>query len=366
MPPGRAGRPEAASSVAPIPLRYERSLRRPRTPIAPSRRVIISSGTLTAAARAPGRGESRREAWSSGGDYARLESGSTLDRRRIQTPSGVTVPSVGTSGGGGRPRSFPSGPLSPGGYRSRLGQALDPGEAAMQRPPSSRGIASAGELAQRQRRVAETQARDLSAAPARARRRRPSRSRRRMARSWTSAARLVRTMLAWSALARRFARARVAATTASSPSAQRRLVCAEEREQLADRLRPLRVGDRVAGPRSCTASAKPSAAASSARKAADSASARAKLEVRVARPAGRAGGEERAAQVRAPGSTRGRRRGVAAARAAPGSRRERPPRSAPGWPGRRPRDGAGSACPARTPAACTSGSRTGRRRSGAA
>ena len=67
-----------------------------------------------------------------------------------------------------------------------------------------------------------------------------------------------------------------------------------------------------------------------------------------------------------PGSRSARRHAAAAARAARGSRRGRPPRSAPGWPARRPRGGAGSASPARRRAACTSGSRRGRRRSAGA
>ena len=66
-----------------------------------------------------------------------------------------------------------------------------------------------------------------------------------MARSCVSAARLARTMFAWSALASRFARARVEATTALSSRPSAASVGAEEGEELSDRVHGLRVGDGV-------------------------------------------------------------------------------------------------------------------------
>ena len=138
----------------------------------------------------------------------------------------------------------------------------------------------------------------------------------RIASSCRCAARAVRTRFASSAFASRFASRAVAATTACSSSAQRRLARAREREQVADRLVPLRVGDRVRAPLGDAqrdALARGDVGEELARRRARS---RPQLEMRVARARERAARRAARRAGRRRGSTSGRRRASAAARAA--------------------------------------------------
>ena len=212
-------------------LRAERKKLRPirPNPLIPTRTLIPSPLDVSGAAILSGRARRKTPVENSGrkalahlrgADYARRESGSALVGRRIQTPSGVTVWSVARSGGGGRPRSFPSGPLSSStasALRARPGAGAWPGGGAS--PPSSPAGGSAAPARAGTAWDGGRGAARPPAARARARRAAPPARAGGSRGAARRAARLVRTMLAWSAFASRFARARVADTTASSPSA---------------------------------------------------------------------------------------------------------------------------------------------------
>ena len=79
-------------------------------------------------------------------------SGSALVRCWIQTPSDAKVRSAVETGGGGRPRSFPSGPLVSGAQVSARRRSLARRRCSGR--PRRRRAAAAGQLGERERRVA--------------------------------------------------------------------------------------------------------------------------------------------------------------------------------------------------------------------
>ena len=107
----------------------------------------------------------------------------------------------------------------------------------------------------------------------------------------------VRTRFASSAFASRFARARVAATTACSSRRSAVVARAGQREQVEDRLVAFRVRDGVRCGARRRASVMPSRAATSAMKRAPVEPTCPQLEMRVARAGQRAAAEQRAAEV---------------------------------------------------------------------
>ena len=139
-----------------------------------------------------------------------------LVRRRIQTPS---APGIGARfrGGGGRPRSSPSGP--PSSATQRLDELLELPQAARW---TEAFVAGGSHLAASSRSDSvgcRTRSRATSASRSGSRSSAPVRVSARIASSCRCAARLVRTRFAWSEFASRFASARAAATIARSSSA---------------------------------------------------------------------------------------------------------------------------------------------------
>ena len=342
--------------IRPNPLMPTRTLMQPPLKaMSPARRIL-------AAAR-PVEISGRRALHPLRAPITLAGSGSALVRRRIQTPSGATVRSVVQSGGGGRPRSFPSGPLAPVAPRARASRCTRASRrcaAAFVAGGSQRRASSL----QRERRVADAQARDLA------------QLRRQLVEPALALQPADRPELRVRSPARAHDVGVVGVGEAVGAGAgrcddgllaeaQRGVLRAEEGEEVGDRLRPLRVGDRVAAPL-VDGEREPFGSGELGEEARRVGVRRAQLEVRVPRTARRAGGEEARRAGTRPGSRGGRRRAGAGAPAARGWRRERRPRSAPAERARRPRGGAGSASPARRRAAGTSGSRRARRRSAGA